>query len=156
MQGIVTRDDKLIPEGSVGFSGTQKGATTEQLGVVGWFLERWKATEIHIGSCVGADEQVFYYVRRYFPELTIYSHPSDILSKRALIKADYEFEPKHPLARNVDIVNGCRRFIATPYQAAEQRRSGTWSAIRYARKLLNVSSLVIVRPDGIYVMERGN
>ena len=138
---------KLI--GHVGFTGTQKGMTAGQAGVVRSHL--WKfATEgglfFHHGDCVGADEQAHALSKefRYAPII----HPPKNPAKRAFCFApmDDMREPKDYLARNKDIVRESHAMIAAPAEYDEQLRSGTWSTIRYAEKLGR--PVVIVFPDG--------
>lgn len=48
---------------------------------------------------------------------------------------DIAMTEKPPLIRNRDIVNAGELLIATPKLDVEEQRSGTWAAIRYARKI---------------------
>ena len=54
--------------------------------------------------------------------------------------------PRPYLSRNKDIVRETDMLIATPAEAEEQRRSGTWSTIRFARKL--GKPVFVIWPDG--------
>jgi hypothetical protein len=44
-------------------------------------------------------------------------------------------ELKPYLARNKDIVRATEMLVAAPAQDIEQLRSGTWSTVRFARKM---------------------
>jgi hypothetical protein len=50
------------------------------------------------------------------------------------------------LERNKDIVRESASLIAAPLQAEEQQRSGTWSTVRFARKIGKPVFLIL--PDG--------
>jgi predicted Rossmann fold nucleotide-binding protein DprA/Smf involved in DNA uptake len=55
--------------------------------------------------------------------------------------------------RNKVIVRETEILIAVPAETMEQHRSGTWSTVRYARKLER--AVCIIRPDGTLIHERG-
>ncbi len=54
--------------------------------------------------------------------------------------------PKRYLTRNKDIVRETDILIAAPAEIEEQIRSGTWSTVRYARKL--GKPVFVILPDG--------
>ena len=87
----------------------------------------------HHGDCVGADE-----LASQMAEIigfAIHIHPPVNNSKRAFC-AGFVFPPKKYLARNKDIVEGTELLIALPKDPSkEELRSGTWSTVRYARKI---------------------
>ena len=60
-------------------------------------------------------------------------------------------ERKPYLDRNKDIVLETQTLVATPAETTEQLRSGTWSTVRYARKLKRPAVLIL--PDGTIVFE---
>lgn len=66
-------------------------------------------------------------------------------------KADIVCEPRGYLERDSDMVECSERLYACPQTYDEQRRSGTWTTIRYARKLR--LEIVIVFPDGTIRVE---
>jgi len=74
------------------------------------------------------------------------SHPPLIQAKRAFFPADEERSPKDYLARNHNIVLETQELIATPFQAEEILRSGTWATIRFAKKLKR--KVTIILPSG--------
>lgn len=53
------------------------------------------------------------------------------------------------LQRNKVIVDRCGVLVAAPGEAQEQLRSGTWSTIRYARRVGR--PVIMVLPDGTVV-----
>jgi hypothetical protein len=89
------------------------------------------------GSCVGADVQAHALVRRIFGQRTFIAVFPSTAPTKAPVPPDANFVAvaKPPLERNPDIVDwGCDLLVAAPLQMREVVRSGTWSAIRYARK----------------------
>jgi hypothetical protein len=73
-------------------------------------------------------------------------HPSITERKRAWKVASRIHEPKPYLLRNKDIVRASEMLVAAPVSRTEQLRSGTWSAVRFARKLGR--TLWVLLPDG--------
>ena len=75
-------------------------------------------------------------------------HPPDNPTKRAFcfVPGDVIYEPKPYLIRNRDIVDQTDLTVAAPFEFEEQLRSGTWSTIRYAARI--VKPLIVVLPDG--------
>jgi hypothetical protein len=61
--------------------------------------------------------------------------------------------PKPPLVRNEVIERETGLLLAAPGEVIEQHRSGTWSTVRFARKMGR--AIWIVRPDGTIICERG-
>lgn len=121
----------------IGFTGTQRGMTQHQKDMVEIILTFHKCSggidEAHHGDCIGADDQFNtiagdYYIRRV-------AHPSNIDGKRAWGTYEVVLPAKSPLNRNHDIVDAVDIMIATPKEHTEILRSGTWSTIRYCRKV---------------------
>lgn len=128
---------------NVGFTGTQRGMTPQQYQTV-WELLYERSGEFHEGDCIGADAQAAFLARE--ASFRIVCHPPINESKRAFFPADETWPAAPYLDRNKTIVNRSREMIATPGEVEEQLRSGTWSTIRYAKRL--GCPLSIVFPDG--------
>jgi hypothetical protein len=141
----------------VGFTGTQTGTTDAQRrSFIAW-AKAAGATEFHHGCCIGADEDAFD-VMTAAPDLGFarprtVAHPPTNRSKVcevAEMMSDERREPAEYLIRNRNIVDACDVLTACP-AGPEELRSGTWAAVRYARKLHK--PLVIVWPDGSMTSE---
>lgn len=132
----------MITESKIGFTGTQVGMTWRQRQTLRRLLPWGK--DFHHGDCVGSDAQA--HDIAHFQGLLITIHPPENLSKRAFKSAHTILPPKPYLDRNKDIVDACEVLIATPSGKDELLRSGTWSTVRYARKL--GKHILIIFPDG--------
>lgn len=116
----------------IGFTGTRLGMTGAQRAALQELLSK-QTGEFHHGGCQGADAEA-HDVARYCG-LWIIEHPP---SNGVLWAGKFvdERRPKKPyLDRNRDIVDETEMLIATPSSSTEELRSGTWSTVRYARKL---------------------
>ena len=127
----------------VGFTGTREGMTQAQREAVAGVLARLSALEFHHGDCIGADEQAAEIARTI--GYKIYSHPPSNAAIRAFTTADVELEPRDYLVRNRAIVDATDVMVAAPV-GPEVQRSGTWSTVRYARRIGRV--VHVVMPDG--------
>lgn len=128
----------------VGFTGTSKGMTDNQILMVAKYLQAFKiGSEFHHGDCIGADSEAHDIARLL--KYRIISHPPINSIKRAFKDADVVLEPKKYMVRNQDIAKVCNILIATPESADEVLRSGTWSTVRKARKLNK--EVIIIAPD---------
>jgi hypothetical protein len=132
----------------VGFTGTQHGMTDAQAGMVHLnmqciFIENGP-DEFHHGDCIEADAMA-HDIADALGYKTI-SHPPINRSKRAFKKAAIELPPKDYLDRNKDIVSATDILIAAPKEMTEQLRSGTWSTVRFARKMKR--QVILILPDG--------
>lgn len=129
----------------IGFTGTQKGMTPEQIYTVDNILfDDLIAEWAHHGDCIGADAD--FHKLATLSGLKTHGHPPKNPSKRAWCKFDGIEEEKEYLDRNRDIVNATHFLIACPQSFEEELRSGTWSTIRYARSVKRPGK--IVWPDG--------
>lgn len=146
----------------VGITGTQAGATPEQLGELKYQLEDIARTEVvlgegkdfgtwlgfitlHHGDCVGADYQAAELVKRN-SGITV-SHPPVDGRKRGYHRSTEILKPKPYLERNEDIVDMSAVLIALPRMAEkEARRSGTWATVRYAVR--RRKPVIIIYPSG--------
>lgn len=130
----------------IGFTGTQRGMNSIQKTLVDRFLEKISDREscAHHGDCVGADTDFHNLVKTHGFKVVL--HPPINTSKRSFSKADEEMPPDEYLKRNLDIAKACDLLIATPKETSEVTRSGTWSTIRYAKKLGKM--VIIIYPTG--------
>lgn len=126
----------------LGFTGSRTGMNEFQMDAfctrVELHLEHNDEIEFHHGDCTGADAQAHELMRGFIltlgASIKIIGHPGDLNRHRAFCEGfDIYKEPLDPLVRNRIIVDACKEIIATPNTKLEQRRSGTWSTIRYAR-----------------------
>ena len=129
----------------IGFTGTRKGMTAFQKEEFKKFLDAnySQITEFHHGDAVGSDFQACSIVSNY-ENIKIISHPPKNNKDRAFYKSDKTHIKKKYLARNKDIVNSCDILISTP-RGKEILRSGTWSTIRYAKKINK--KILILNPE---------
>jgi hypothetical protein len=126
----------------IGFTGTRNGMTTEQARAVESLLHGYD--RLHHGDCVGSDAQV--HDIAFNRGLTIEIHPPKLSSLRAWCRADIYRDPREYISRNHAIVDSTEGLIAVPAGMEEERHSGTWATIRYARKI--GKPVWIVFPDG--------
>ena len=119
---------------AIGFTGTQQGMTQRQLETLAIYFVRYRPLEFHHGDCIGADVEAHVMLRRMVRDCVIHAWPSNITDKRAFCDADVIHEVMPPLERNRMIVGAVRLLLAAPAQIVEERRSGTWATVRYARK----------------------
>lgn len=129
----------------VGFTGTQKGMTRAQGESFCKIFKKLNAIEFHHGDCIGADTHAHKIVDELF-DAKIIIHPPTNKSKRAFSESNDIRKPLPYLDRNKNIVDSSYVIIATPAQHDEIIRSGTWSTIRYAKKLNK--ECYIIFPDG--------
>jgi len=130
----------------VGFTGTQRGMTEAQWPTL-WALliaRAMRSSEFHEGDCIGSDAQAAHGAR--LAGFRIIGHPPTNDSKRAFFPADEWRTPYPYLERNRHIVDAAQEMIATPGEFEEQLRSGTWSTIRYARRVRK--PVWVILPDG--------
>jgi hypothetical protein len=127
----------------VGYTGPRTGMTEAQSGQLTIELHQAGATELHHGDCRGGDLQAHNIGRKL--GLRIVGHPPTASGLRAFCVCDELREPRAFLVRNRAVVLETELLIATP-SGPERLRSGTWSTIRYARRMR--VPLIIIHPDG--------
>lgn len=135
------KENKMI----LGFTGTQRGMTEKQKNKVRDLFILLDVAELHHGDCIGADanaHDIFKCCRKQ----RIVLHPPSNPEKRAFCSGNASMPPLPYLDRNKNIVMATEALIATPGETEEQLRSGTWSTVRFARKLGRPIYLVL--PDG--------
>lgn len=138
----------------VGFTGTQHTMPAIQHFVLQGVLQRLfpdEPNEFHHGDCIGADEAAHRFVCdlsavRPQGRIRTVGHPPVISAKRAYTRNDLWWEPEEFLVRNRIIVDVTEFLVAAPGTAVEILRSGTWSTVRYARKLSR--PITIIYPNG--------
>lgn len=135
----------------IAFTGTQQGMQLAQACAFQKLIGELAITAFGHGDCIGADEEAHAMVAEWYSDVYITIHPPTNPSKRAWCESAYICEPKEYLARNRDIVNEGNVLVATPGEMDEQLRSGTWSTIRYARKI--GKPVYIIFPDGSIKIE---
>lgn len=129
----------------IGFTGTRDGMTPAQRLVVTRILLHEKPTKVHSGDCIGADA-TFHQIAR---QLGIWSvgHPPINPKNRAWCDFD-EVEPEGDYhARDRNIVNASHLLLSTPATEHEVLRSGTWTTLRYARKIERPFKIIL--PSGL-------
>lgn len=144
----------INPTLSVGFTGTEQEISTIQGAALLKLLTQLRASEhaetFHHGDCIGADEMAHQLATSLGFRTII--HPPTNPKKRAFCIGD-EIRPAFDyLVRNCHIVNDSDLLLATPKYEVEELRSGTWSTVRYARKLQR--PIYIIMPDGRVETER--
>ena len=120
----------------VGFTGTRQGLTRDQRQALMELLEG--AIEAHHGDCIGADAE--FHQLALLAGVPIVIHPPEDNKQRAFCVGENVTmrRPKPYLVRNRDIVLAATIVAATPKESVEPkpgRGQGTWSTIRFARKI---------------------
>jgi len=130
----------------LGFTGSSQAVTQEQISALKHLYETLPVTELHHGDCIHADAAA-HRLACEFP-IRIVIHPPNKDKSRAFCIGAHEVRLMKPyLKRNIEIVReGRDGLIALPSFASERLRSGTWSTVRYARKLKR--HIWLVFPDG--------
>lgn len=138
---------------TVGFTGTRKGMNNRQIDQLAVMLEALRdprsyqdggsQTPFHFGGAPGADLRA----RKMAKALSygIEWHPSPGVDLATLVHNGYAdaeellaetwHEVFPPLVRNHHIVDAIQVLLAAPHTDVEERRSGTWATIRYARQV---------------------
>lgn len=141
------------PVYKVGFTGTSKGASPQQLAELEEKLKKIleehpdHVVELHHGACIGADEQAAIIAKRL--GFRVIAHPGTPKDpKNMMYRSDWNENdvvlPEKPfIERDHDIVDETERLLATPLTRAEMTRSGTWTTVRYARKQNHPIDLIL-------------
>ncbi len=142
----------------LGFTGTRNCMTPEQRSAFRSLLtELPSVLEFHHGDCRGSDWdacRLYLVYAQQFDDASVVVHPPDYGGHRAFCMEKVENyglrlvieKPKPFLDRNRDIVDASELMVACPAESTEQQRGGTWSTVRYARKVGR--ELVVILPDG--------
>lgn len=137
---------------TIGFTGARVGLTDGQRTAIYDRLKFTGAHEFRHGDCVGADEQTAALAASV--GLTVVAHPPSDGRLRAFTHPD-RTEPALPyLERNRAIVDASTELWAAPAVMVEERRSGTWSTVRYARR--QGLRVTVFWPDGTVTHQQGD
>jgi len=127
----------------IGFTGTRQGMTEAQAATFKEIIYSLNVAEFHHGDCIGADMDAHNIVSGY---CDIIIHPPINPKYRAFCKANKLLSEKEYKIRNCDIINNSDIVIGIPCKEYEVIRSGTWHALRYARKIKK--PIIIIWPAG--------
>ena len=134
-------------------SGTRVGMTKSQGETcVRLLRELPPGAEFHHGDCKGVDAEFHNLVRQTVGSATlIHIHPPTLKKDRAFCESEpvstVVYDAKDYLKRNHVMVDACNVVFAFPRSRVEQNRgSGTWAVIRYAKK--TGKKCVLVFPCG--------
>jgi hypothetical protein len=128
----------------VSFTGTRQGMTAAQKKSFRWLLKELGAGTLVHGDCVGADEDAGDIAHDL--GMRVNKRPSTSETRAFSPIGTIVAKPKPPLERNPDIIDDGDCAVACPRGMGEERRSGTWAAVRYARKQDYI--IWTVWPDG--------
>lgn len=122
----------------LGFTGTGSPITDHQRLALRqlfvWVDSLANRVELHHGDCINADAEAHKVAAQLDWRIVI--HPPTNPRRRAWCESRHILPTGEYLARNKDIVRAGEHFlVAVPRDFAEERRSGTWHAVRYARSL---------------------
>ncbi len=142
----------------IGFTGTRHGMTVEQRAEVALLVKMfagmsggWRLV-CHHGDCIGADSEFHDIARGVDALIELHPGPLDDHQRQAQRWGDVRHTAQPHMRRNRIIVLASDVMIATPFEADEQLRGGTWSTIRMAR--VAKRPLAIVWPNGTHNKER--
>ena len=116
----------------LGVTGSRDGGGFKRQGKFFQFLCNNNVSGLHHGDCIGWDEECHEICAHYGIKIVMYPPIED--RYRAFCKGGDRMPPKPYLDRNKDIVNAVDFLIAAP-DGPERQRSGTWSTVRYAKKV---------------------
>lgn len=148
----------------LGFTGTRRGATADQLATLARLLLELKPTEFHQGDCVGADADAVMLIAALKLDPIVVVHPPTddrfrafTMNQHPQLRFDVR-QPRSYLDRDHDIVDESDRLVACPRTFAQERRSGTWATYRYAIQQMRLMQrplgapplrVDIIWPDGL-------
>lgn len=132
----------------LGFTGTRKGMTDDQLDTLyAWLMFcKDEVEEVHFGLCRGSDAQFYHMLLAVKPDAYIVGHPCDLIDQQVILPCDELRPVEASIRRNHDIVDEVDTMLATPETFKNVLRSGTYSCLRYAAAVNR--DLNIVLPNG--------
>lgn len=122
----------------VGFTGTRKGMSDDQMDQLSMMLMAFRShhvhavNEFHHGGAEGADTQAWQMAAELGYDIHFHPCPGVVATPEQSQRFIWH-EVFPPLERNKFIVNDSEILIAGPRTDKEELRSGTWATIRYAR-----------------------
>jgi len=119
----------------LGITGTREGMSPAQKELFEFVAREYNPTEFHHGDCEGADAEAHDIIRHINPSIRIVVHPPIYPYRRAYKKGDEMRPPYDYIPRDKNIVNEINYLIGAPLTDEEIIRSGTWTTIRYAKKI---------------------
>ena len=128
----------------IGMSGNRYGISDQAKATFQEFLDKHEISMAHHGDCLGADKEFHKIMELNGILVTI--HPPEKSALRAYCQSAKIMPVLPYLKRNHNIIDACEIFVAFPSGKTEVLRSGTWSAIRYARRIKR--SIYLFYPDG--------
>jgi len=142
----------------VGFTGTRHGMNEVQQEEFLKLINSKEFSEFHHGMCIGSDKQAHDMVTKLKMERTKNGkgdikragHPPKYKGSMADCECDILMKADEYLVRNHNIVDHTDVLVATP-DTKEKIRSGTWSTVRYARKL--GKKIYIIHKNGRVTIE---
>lgn len=137
---------------TLSFTGTRQGMTRKQMDKVKKLLDELQPFLVVYGDCIRADAEFNQIVIDYrggilsskTPRIKLW--PSTAKTRAYCEGYDIIMPAKEPLDRNKDIASDGDRLIGCPKEMTEVLRSGTWSTIRYAKKLGKI--VYVILPNG--------
>lgn len=138
------------------FTGTKDGVTPSQGFALSNIFHQLRVDgyyTMHNGDCIGSDA-FSAHMWKYRNKGNIVLHPPTNPKYRAWIDfADVMMPEGDYIKRDHDMVDLSSILVGTP-KCEEYLRSGTWSTIRYARKI--GIPRILIYPDGSIVKEEGS
>jgi hypothetical protein len=131
---------------SAGITATREGCTEKQLIRLTKLFKFYDLKVLHHGDCRGGDEQTHAIAVKLKMGIVIHPPTDDKLRAHCRTGKFRILKAKPYLVRNKDIVNDCTIMFACPKTKEEEKRSGTWSTIRYTKLMKH--PLIVIYPDG--------
>lgn len=121
----------------LGFTGSKRPLTLPQKEAIQRTLmnlcEQHNFTHLHHGDCISADAFAHAIWHDYLGLPIILHPPLDLKYRAFCLGSSTTRDPKPYLIRNREIVSEVEALVAAPRRMSEDRRSGTWATVRYAR-----------------------
>jgi hypothetical protein len=140
---------------AVGFTGTRRGLTPQQLRTLRKFKTRQHV--FHHGACIGADTQAALWFHSQGWQIHAWPGRDPDPAAMAVSHEVHWPDPTHPgegwphIQRNHLIVDVSDVLIATPAGYKDIKRgSGTWATIRYATTVRK--GIHIIWPNGTHTL----